>query len=124
MGRCMRCGEAVWRRSGKESTGFFFCVVLRSGDPRDLNGLTHSFPTRRSSDLVVIIAEDVSDNTRKRFQNMCDYHSAPIFFYGTKDELGHAIGKEYRASMAIVDQGLAKVIIQNINQEVADIWQK
>ena len=73
---------------------------------------------------VVIIAEDVSDNTRKRFQNMCDYHSAPIFFYGTKDELGHAIGKEYRASMAIVDQGLAKVIIQNINQEVADIWQK
>ncbi len=67
---------------------------------------------------VVILASDVSDNTRKKFSNMCEFYETPIFFYSTKDELGHAIGKEYRASMAIVDQGLAKAVIQNINQEV------
>jgi len=73
---------------------------------------------------VVIIACDVSDNTRERYEKMCEYYHVPLFFYSTKEELGHAIGKEYRASMAIVDQGLAKAIIQKINQEVTDIWQK
>src|SRR3546814_11648453 len=32
---------------------FFF---LGNGDPRDLHVLTHSFPTRRSSDLVILWA--------------------------------------------------------------------
>ena len=49
---------------------------------------------------------------------MCEYYHVPMFYYGTKEELGHAIGKEYRAVLAIVDQGLAKAVIQSINQEV------
>lgn len=69
---------------------------------------------------VVIVADDVSDNTRKRYENMCEYYEVPLYFYGTKDELGHAIGKEYRASLAIVDQGLANAVIKNINQEVVE----
>ena len=69
---------------------------------------------------VVIIADDVSDNTRKRYINMCEYYEVPLYFYGTKEELGHAIGKEYRASLAIVDQGLANAVIKNINQEVVE----
>lgn len=73
---------------------------------------------------IVIVASDVSDNTRKKFSDMCEYYKIPIYFYGTKTELGRAIGKEYRATMAIVDQGLSKAIIQNINQEVENIWQK
>src|SRR3546814_13719044 len=30
----------------------FHCLLYGSGDPRDLPVLTHSFPTRRSSDLL------------------------------------------------------------------------
>ena len=67
---------------------------------------------------VVIAAEDVSENTRERYTKMCEYNKVPIYFYGTKDELGHAIGKEYRATMAVTDKGLAEVIIKNINGEV------
>ena len=73
---------------------------------------------------VVIIADDVSDNTREHYRKMCDYYDVPIYFLSTKEQLGHAIGKEYRASLAIIDQGLANAIIKNINQEVADIWQR
>ena len=51
---------------------------------------------------------------------MCEYYEVPLYFYGTKEELGHAIGKEYRASLAIVDQGLANAVIKNINQEVVE----
>ena len=67
---------------------------------------------------VVIAADDLSENSRKNYDQMCEYYHVPMFYYGTKEELGHAIGKEYRAVLAIVDQGLAKAVIQSINQEV------
>ena len=67
---------------------------------------------------VVIAADDLSENSRKKYDQMCEYYHVPMFYYVTKEELGHAIGKEYRAVLAIVDQGLAKAVIQSINQEV------
>lgn len=59
---------------------------------------------------LVIVAEDASDNTKKMFRNMCTYHKVPIYICGTKIELGHCMGKEFRASLAVVDNGLADAI--------------
>lgn len=59
---------------------------------------------------LVIVADDASDNTKKKFKNMCDYYHVPICFYKDKDTLGHAMGKEFRASLAILDEGFAKGI--------------
>ncbi|MDF2538884.1 MAG: hypothetical protein K0S76_1905 [Herbinix sp.] len=59
---------------------------------------------------LVIVAEDASDNTKKMFTNMCTYYKVPIFFFGDKNDLGHAMGKEYRASLAVLDKGLADAI--------------
>ena len=59
---------------------------------------------------LVIVADDASDNTKKEFTNMCHFYHVPIFFYGTKDELGHCMGKEFRASLAITEEGFAKSI--------------
>lgn len=56
---------------------------------------------------MVIVAEDASDNTKKMFANMCTYYEVPLYFFGKKAELGHAIGKEIRASLAFLDKGLA-----------------
>ena len=66
---------------------------------------------------LVIVAEDASANTKKRFQNMCDFYQVPICFYGDKDTLGHAMGKEFRASLAILDEGLAKGIRRHLETE-------
>lgn len=57
---------------------------------------------------AVIIAGDASDNTKKKFRNMCDFYQVPIYFYADKDTLGHAMGKQFRASLAILDEGFAK----------------
>jgi ribosomal protein L7Ae-like RNA K-turn-binding protein len=59
---------------------------------------------------LVMVAEDASDNTKKMFTNMCTYYNVPIYFFGKKDDLGHAIGKEIRASLAVLDKGLADAI--------------
>ena len=66
---------------------------------------------------LVIVAEDASDNTKKMFQNMCDFYHVPIYFYGNKEQLGHAMGKEFRASLAITDEGFAKGIKKYMNHE-------
>ena len=37
--------------------------------------------------------------------------------FGEKEELGHAIGKQFRASLAVTDEGLAKAIKKNLIHE-------
>ena len=66
---------------------------------------------------LVIVAADASDNTKKKFQNMCDFYEVPICFYKDKDTLGHAMGKEFRASLAILDEGFAKGIIKQLKTQ-------
>lgn len=63
---------------------------------------------------LVIVSKAASENTKKKFQNMCDYYEVPIYFFGEKEELGHAIGKEFRASLAVLDTGFAKAIEKNM----------
>lgn len=65
---------------------------------------------------LVIVAEDASDNTKKMFTNMCEFYEVPMFVYGTKDELGHSMGKEMRASLAITDSGFAKSLTKLLNE--------
>lgn len=66
---------------------------------------------------LVIVAADASDNTKKKFQNMCEFYEVPICFYADKDTLGHSMGKEFRACLAITDQGFAKGIVKHIETE-------
>ncbi len=66
---------------------------------------------------LVIVSETASENTKKKFRNMCDYYRVPLHFFGEKEELGHAIGKEFRASLAVLDAGLAKAIEKNLIHE-------
>ena len=66
---------------------------------------------------LVIVATDASENTKKKFQNMCDFYEVPIYFYRDKDTLGHAMGKEFRASLAVIDPGFAKGIMKHLDAE-------
>ena len=66
---------------------------------------------------LVIVATDASDNTKKKFKNMCEFYEVPIYFYGDKDSLGHAMGKEYRATLAVNDLGFAKGIMKHLDNE-------
>lgn len=60
--------------------------------------------------FLVIVSVDASDNTKKMFKNMCEFYEVPIAEYGTKDLLGHAIGRQMRADIAVTDPGLSQSI--------------
>jgi len=66
---------------------------------------------------LVIVASDASDNTKKKFKNMCEFYEVPIYIYGDKDSLGHAMGKEFRAMLAVNDLGFAKGIMKHLDNE-------
>lgn len=65
---------------------------------------------------LVIVAMDASDNTKKMFTNMCTHYHVPIFFFEDKEGLGHAMGKQFRASLAVLDQGLADAIMKQMDK--------
>ena len=48
---------------------------------------------------------------------MCSFYEVPIYIYGDKNTLGHAMGKEFRASLAVVDEGLANGIMKHLETE-------
>lgn len=69
---------------------------------------------------LVIVARDASDNTKKLFRNKCNYYGIKMVEYGSKEELGRRVGKTYRASICILDEGFANALMEKIrlNMEV------
>ena len=66
---------------------------------------------------LVVVSEEASENTKKKFRNMCEYWKTPLYFFGTGEELGRACGKEFRIVTAVEDEGLAKAAISHLEQE-------
>ena len=65
---------------------------------------------------MVLIAEDASENTKKKFRNMCDFYEVPLYVLSCKEELGKAMGKEFRASLAVQDENFAKAILKELEK--------
>ena len=93
LGLCMRAGK------------------LKSGEFQVLEAI------KKKTAKLVIVSEDASDNTRKKFSDKCSYYKVPIYIYGNMDELGHAIGKDVRTSLAVTDEGMAGALINNLLSE-------
>ena len=72
---------------------------------------------KTGSAMLVIIAEDASDNTTKQFTDKTTFYEIPLFRYGTKEDLGRAIGKDLRSSVGVCDAGLADAIIKQLEEE-------
>ena len=79
---------------------------LTSGETGALSAI------KDGSSQLVIVAENASDNTKKKFRNSCEYYGVPYYEYATKEELGRHIGKEMRASVAVTNAGLAGSLIK------------
>lgn len=64
---------------------------------------------------LVVVAGDASENTKKKFKNMCDYYHVRIKVFADKVALGNACGKEFRASLAVIDEGLANAVVKQMD---------
>ena len=65
---------------------------------------------KSGSAYLVILAETASANTQKKFRNMCAYYKVPCILFGDKEQLGRAIGREYRSTLAVCEAHFAEKI--------------
>ena len=76
---------------------------------------------KNGSALLVIIAKDVSENTKDKFQSMCKYYEVDCFLVETKETLGLVTGGgDNRSVLAITDEGFAKKTLELIKEQELD----
>lgn len=91
---------SLCQKAGKLSSGEFSCEkAIQSGNAK-----------------LIILAEDASDNTKKKFINKSEFYKIPIIIFGLKNDIGHSIGKESRVVVAVNDENFALKIDSVINE--------
>lgn len=98
MTRQLRSMLSLAQRAGKLLTG---------DDTVELN-------IRSGNALLVIVAEDASENTKNKFVNKCKYYNVPFYIFSTKEELSSCIGKYNRSVYAITEENFANKIGQEL----------
>jgi ribosomal protein L7Ae-like RNA K-turn-binding protein len=82
------------RKAGKVITGDEACMkAIRSGKAR-----------------LIIIADDASENTKKKYADKCAHYHTKLFISGDRNSLGGAIGRPDQVVIAIEDEGFASGI--------------
>lgn len=69
---------------------------------------------KSGSAFLVVVSEEASENTKKLFRDKCSFYQVPMHLYASKEELGSAIGKQFRASLAVLDEGFAKSLEEKL----------
>ena len=83
---------------------------IKSGESVILNEL------KKNQIKLVILASDASSNTLKQMNNKCNSYQVPLKVFGTRNELGLAIGKSERVNIGITDNGFAKKLLSMIDE--------
>lgn len=63
---------------------------------------------------LIILANDASENTFKKFQNLSKSKEIKIFIVFSKSELGSILGKEYVSTITINDENFSKAILNKL----------
>lgn len=61
--------------------------------------------------FLVIISDDASNSTRKKFKNHCEAKNIQLIEDFSKEELGSSIGREEVKVLAITDKNMAEKLM-------------
>ncbi|MBB6443882.1 YlxQ family RNA-binding protein [Bacillus benzoevorans] len=63
---------------------------------------------RNGKAKLILLSADASSNTTKKICDKCKSYGVPVKIVESRDILGHAIGKDARVVVAVLDTGFAK----------------
>ena len=64
---------------------------------------------------MLILAEDLSDNTKDKFKNLAETYHTRFVVFGTIEEISQSIGKVNKGIVAVLDDGFGEKIWQMVN---------
>ena len=70
---------------------------------------------QKGTAYLVLIAEDASGNTRKKFIDKCTYYNVPYRICANGESLGRSIGKQDRKVVAVTNEGLADSVLTKLD---------
>lgn len=73
---------------------------------------------KRGQVFLVLIAEDASSNTYRKFSAMARNHNVRCLVYGEKDLFGQGLGQSPRSILGVTDRNFANVIRSHIEEPV------
>ncbi len=79
---------------------------------------TCTYAMSRGKVSLVILAEDISENSEKKILKEIRKNHTDFIRYGKKSDLSHAVGQEERSVFAITDDQFAKTILKEIMREI------
>ena len=65
---------------------------------------------KNGSAKLVIVADDASENTKKKFIDKSKFYKTDCMIVSSKEELSHYTGKYGKAVFAVEDEGFASAI--------------
>ena len=91
----------IAKKAGKLASGEFLTEeAVRSGKAK-----------------LVIVSEEASENTKKRFRDKTTFYQVPLYERFDMVTLGKAIGCEARAVISVNDAGIARTIMNYFTTE-------
>ena len=102
-----------WMRLARDKVLSLISLATKAGRCASGEFMTEG-QTKSGRASLVVVAEDASDNTKKKFRNMCEFYEVPVYFLADKEELGKFCGKEFRASLAVQDENFAKAMMKEL----------
>ncbi|MBO5060557.1 MAG: ribosomal L7Ae/L30e/S12e/Gadd45 family protein [Clostridia bacterium] len=88
------------KRAGKVLTGEFLC------DKAIKSGQSH----------LIIIASDISENSKKAVCDACNYYGVEYIEFGTAEELGRFTGSDRRVVVSVNDEKFKDAILSKIER--------
>ncbi len=79
--------------------------LLSSGEDQVMAALK-----KRKDNYLVILAEDISASSEKKYKTLLDLKGISYVVFGKKEELGKALGKKERTLLIIHEKKLAEKI--------------
>lgn len=65
---------------------------------------------------LVIVAGDASERTKGTWENKCAHYGVPLRIVSDRFELGGAMGKAHRVTIAVNDKGFSEKLIALLDQ--------
>lgn len=69
---------------------------------------------------LLILAEDLSENSKEKMITAAKQHRVPYRIYGSIEALSHATGTEGKGIFGIADENLANAILSEIDRQSSE----
>ncbi|MGO1367932.1 MAG: L7Ae/L30e/S12e/Gadd45 family ribosomal protein [Senegalia sp. (in: firmicutes)] len=72
--------------------------IIKAGEYKSLEAI------KFNKAYLIVLAEDASENTKKKFEKASLKNKTEIIMYGNKNILGNALGKEFISVFVVTDK--------------------